>query len=1025
MRAYGLRSAWLSTWVFPGEIIPVRTSAVSAINPPRGLIDSLQDHVVDGLQDFGFIAAAMNSYSLDYIDDLYVQYVRDPSSVSETWRQYFEQFLLIGGSQPAASQIAAGQSTTRKSPASSAAPATQISNGQTAAASATAATNTVARSGIAATPPESSNSESTNSPTAEHAIWLSQIQDRVNNLVREYRVRGHLTAELDPLGFPRPESPNLSPEVYGLSPADLVRPFGMESDNGMGENLDAILTRLQNTYCRSIGAQFMHINRRSIRDWLQRRMETTENRLELSHEVQRRIYVRLADASIFEEFVRRKFVGAKTFSLEGAESLIPMLDLALEKAGQQNVKEVVMGMAHRGRLNVMANILKKRALNIFWSFDDPTPEMHRGGGDVRYHLGYSSDWKTASGDNIHISLCFNPSHLEFVNTVAQGRTRCKQDRHGDNARREAMTILIHGDAAFAGEGVVQETLNLSELEGYRTGGTLHIVINNQVGFTTEPEKGRSTTYATDIAKMLQIPIFHVNGEDPEAVAQVVSLAMDFRKEFHRDVVIDLYAFRRWGHNEGDEPRFTQPQMYTEIDRRDTVRTQYLNRLLELGKITSEEAEQIQLERTEKLESEFEASKHENFVPDTQTLAANWSDYFGGPEPETETDTTVPTEKLGKLIDSLTRLPDGFSSNKKLKRPMAQRREMAEGKRSLDWASAEAAAFASLLVDGHPIRMTGQDCERGTFSQRHAVLHDTKNGDEYTPLKNLASDQATLELYNSPLSEAGVLGFEYGYSLDNPDGLTIWEAQFGDFWNCAQVIVDQFIASAEDKWSRLSGLVMLLPHGFEGQGPEHCSARVERFLAMSAEHNIQVVQPTTPAQYFHVMRRQVIRKWRKPLVVLTPKSLLRHPKCISPLEIVAGGSFRKILPDRKVKLSDAKRLLLCTGKVYFDLLAARTEKKIDDVAIVRLEQLYPLGVDELRDAMADLKPGSELVWVQEEPTNMGAWPYLKLNFADEIADLFRLQRVSRAESASPSTGSLAAHKLEQQDLIEEAFGELPE
>ncbi|MGI9472153.1 MAG: 2-oxoglutarate dehydrogenase E1 component, partial [Rubripirellula sp.] len=858
----------------------------------------------------------MNSYSLDYIDDLYVQYLRDPSSVSETWRTYFEQFLVVNDSGTGRSSSSA-----------------RGANGRVDEATA-------------------------------QALWLSRIQDRVNNLVREYRVRGHLAADLDPLGFDRDDSPELNPDVYGLSEEDLSRPFdGSSIENVFGDTISAILTRLRNTYCRSIGAQFMHIDRRNIRDWLQRRMETTENRLELSHDVQRRIYARLADATIFEEFVRRKFVGAKTFSLEGAETLIPMLDLALEKACQHKVKEVVMGMAHRGRLNVMANILKKRAMNIFWSFDDPNPEMNRGGGDVRYHLGYSSDWKTASGDNLHISLCFNPSHLEFVNTVTQGRTRCKQYRRKDHRHQEVMTILIHGDAAFAGEGVVQETLNLSELKGYQTGGTLHIVINNQVGFTTEPKEGRSTTYATDIAKMLQIPIFHVNGEDPEAVAQVVSLAMDFRKEFQRDVVIDLYAFRRWGHNEGDEPRFTQPRMYSEIDRRASVREQYLARLLELGKISPEEAEEIQQERTEKLESEFEASKNEPFVPDTQTLSASWSEYFGGHEPHEKTDTGYDQEELAGLIDSLTRLPTDFSSNKKLKRPMALRREMAEGTHPLDWASAEAAAFASLLVDGHPIRMTGQDCQRGTFSQRHAVLHDTKNGDPYTPLANLSPDQATLELYNSPLSEAGVLGFEYGYSLDSPDGLVVWEAQFGDFWNCAQVIVDQFIASAEDKWNRLSGLVMLLPHGFEGQGPEHCSARVERFLAMAAEHNIQVCQPTTPAQYFHLLRRQVIRKWKKPLVVLTPKSLLRHPKVVSPLKIVAQEGFKKILPDRKVRLSTARRVIMCTGKVYYDLLEARDNREIKHVPIIRLEQLYPLSIEEIFANLEELPEGTEVVWAQ--------------------------------------------------------------
>ena len=700
-----------------------------------------------------------------------------------------------------------------------------------------------------------------------------------------------------------------------------------------------------------------------------------------------------------------------------------MLDLALEKAGQHKVKAVVMGMAHRGRLNVMANILKKRAMNIFWSFDDPDPELSRGGGDVRYHLGYSSDWKTASGDMIHISLCFNPSHLEFVNPVALGRTRCKQDLAGDTNREEVLTILVHGDAAFAGEGVVQETLNLSELEGYRTGGSLHIIINNQVGFTTEPRDGRSSTYATDVAKMLQIPIFHVNGEDPEAVAQVVSLAMDFRKEFHRDVVIDLYAYRRWGHNEGDEPRFTQPLMYAEIDRRPTVRERYLDGLVELGKIAPTEAEEITKDRTEKLESEFAASQNEKFVPDTQTLAANWSEYFGGHEPSESTDTTFDKKRLSKLVDKLTRLPRGFAAHKKLKRPMAQRREMATGERPFDWATAEAAAFATLLDQGHPIRITGQDCQRGTFSHRHAVLHNTKNGETFMPLAKLAKKGATIELHNSPLSEASVLGFEYGYSLDCPHGLVAWEAQFGDFWNCAQVIVDQFIASAEDKWNRLSGLVMLLPHGFEGQGPEHCSARIERFLAMSAEHNIQVVQPTTPAQYYHLLRRQVIRKWRKPLVCLTPKSLLRHPRVLSDLSDLADGGFQKIIPDTSVDLKNCRRVLMCTGKVYYELLESREQRGIDDVAIVRIEQLYPLSSSELFEALLGLPDGSEIGWVQDEPTNMGAWPYLKLIFGDEFAERFKLKRISRTESASPSTGSMATHKLEQTELIDEAFAEL--
>jgi len=940
----------------------------------------------------------MNTYSLDYIDDLFVQYVRDPQSVSDTWRIYFEQFLITNGSQFGDELNEVGAEA-RKAGAASA--ATHGSNGDGAVHAAGPAVS---------------------SELTDQMLWLAKMQDRIDQLVREYRVRGHLVAQLDPLGLVKSECPELSPTSYGLSDNDLNRPFDATSlSNVSGGTLHEILTKLRNTYCRSIGAQFMHIDNRNVRDWLQRRMETTENRLELSHDVQRRIYTRLADASIFEEFVRRKFVGAKTFSLEGAESLIPMLDLALEKAGQHQVKEVVMGMAHRGRLNVMANILKKRAVNIFWSFDDPNPDLSRGGGDVRYHLGYSSDWTTASGEKLHISLCFNPSHLEFVNTVALGRTRSKQDRLNDKSRTQVLTILIHGDAAFAGEGIVQETLNLSQLKGFNTGGTLHIVINNQVGFTTEPHEGRSTTYATDIAKMLQIPIFHVNGEDPEAVAQVVSMAMDFRKQFHRDVVIDLYAFRRWGHNEGDEPRFTQPRMYAEIDKRPSVRQNYLDRLLELGKMKQAEADEIQRVRTEKLESEFEASKHVPYDPDTQTLTGAWLPYFGGPEPtDLVVDTRLEAESMRFVLDKLTRLPDGFAAHKKLKRPMQLRRSMATGKIPLDWASAEAAALGSILLDQRPIRLVGQDVERGTFSQRHAVLHDENNGELYTPLNHLRDEQTLIELVNSPLSEAGVLGFEYGYSLDRPEGLVAWEAQFGDFWNVAQVIVDQFIASAEDKWNRLSGLVMLLPHGFEGQGPEHCSARLERFLLMSAEHNIQVCQPTTPAQYFHLLRRQVYSSWRKPLIVLTPKSLLRHPEVVSPMSEFTDGRFQKVLRDETIPAQQVQRTILCTGKVYYDLMETRAERKIDSVRIVRVEQYYPLTPEELLAGFDDAPDGTEVMWVQEEPLNMGAWSYLKLNFGDAITERFTFKKATRAESASPSTGSMATHKFEQRELMNAAF-----
>lgn len=931
----------------------------------------------------------MNSYSLDYIDDLYVQYIQNPASVSEGWRKYFEEFSL------------ASQSLLNPS-----------GNGALHLASDSGG---VAVAGDE--PPEHARF------VRDEALWLAEMQDRVDNLVREYRVRGHLMAKLDPLKRPRPENPQLAPEAYGLSEADMTRPFSCENLQFVnGRTLGDILTKLRNTYCRSIGAQFMHIDNRTIRDWLQRRMESCENRIELAHDVQVRIYSRLADAATFEEFMRKKFVGAKTFSLEGAESLIPLLDLALEKAGQHHVDGVVLAMAHRGRLNVLANILGKRAQSIFWSFDDPRPDMHRGAGDVRYHLGYSSDWSTSSGAKVHISLCFNPSHLEFVNTVAQGRCRAKQDRAGDERHSKFMTILIHGDAAFAGEGIVQETLNMSELPGYKTGGTLHVVLNNQVGFTTEPNEARSTTYATDVAKMLQIPIFHVNGEDPEAVAQVVSLAMDFRREFRRDVVIDMYCYRKFGHNEGDEPRFTQPLMYQAIDQRKSVRESYLKRLLKMDQITRQEADAIAEVRHNKLEREFELAQQEEFVEDLQTMGGNWQGCFGGPEPENNhPQTAIDLPRAQQLLSSLARYPENFNINKKLKRFQELRQEMALGQRGLDWASGESLAMASLLTDGYSLRLSGQDSERGTFSQRHAVLHDSETGAKYTPLRQVSPDQARLDIINSPLCEAGVLGFEYGYSLDCPNGLVIWEAQFGDFWNVAQVIVDQFITSAEDKWGRLSHLTMLLPHGFEGSGPEHCSARLERFLLLTAEDNIQVTQPSTPAQYFHLLRRQAIWRWSKPLVVLTPKSLLRSPAVVSPLDDFTSGSFQKILPDTRASQEGTQRVLLCSGKIYYELAEKRQQLHAEHIAIVRLEQYYPLSEGELLEALSPYAAGTDSVWVQEEPANMGAWSFLKVRFGDFLAEHnYKLRRLSRVESASPSTGSASAHKLEQDELIDEAF-----
>ena len=918
----------------------------------------------------------MNTTSLDYIDDLYLRFINDPTSVSETWRRYFEDFSL----------------------------------------------STQSESLVAEPVPSHAYGESSTTPDA---LWLARMQERVDQLVREYRVRGHLAAKIDPLGFARKTHPELDPSAYGLTPEDLQRPFAAPDIHyTTGRTLNDIIDKLRETYCRSIGAQFMHIDNRTIREWLQRRMEATENRLQLSRDVQTRIYTRLTDATLFEEFVRKKYTGSKTFSLEGSESLIPLLDLALEKAGEHGVRSIVMAMAHRGRLNVLANIMGKRAQSIFWSFDDPNPEMFRGGGDVKYHMGYSSDWTTRTGKKLHISLCFNPSHLEFVNPVALGRCRSKQDRDGDTQRTDNMTILIHGDAAFIGEGVVQETLNLSELQGYRTGGTLHVVINNQVGFTTEPDQGRSCTYATDIAKMLEIPIFHVNGEDPEAVAQVVAIAMDFRKQFEKDVVIDMYAYRKLGHNESDEPRFTQPLMYSAIDAKKGVRESYLDHLLSMNGMSRLEADAISEDRHQQLTREFELAKSQPFVHDLQSLTGIWEGYFGGTEPtDLNATTNIAPELATEVLEKTSNVPTGFHVNKKIARVLEDRREMAIGKTRLDWAAGEALAFGSLSIEGHPLRLSGQDVERGTFSHRHAVLHDVDNNAKYMGLGQLRADQARVEIVNSPLSEAAVLGFEYGYSLDCPEGLVMWEAQFGDFWNVAQCIVDQFIVSAEDKWNRLSRLVMLLPHGFEGQGPEHCSARLERLLLLTAEHNIIVAQPSTPAQYFHLLRRQVKSKWSKPLIVLTPKSLLRHPGCTSVLDDIQNGSFQKILPDDRPDNLSTRRILISSGKAYYDLFEERRKLNRTDVALVRIEQFYPMDPAQVVEALSKYPTGTPVYWYQDEPSNMGAWQFIKMRWGDDIMKSYPLSLISRPESASPATGSLRSHKLEERDLLTQAFAGL--
>ena len=923
----------------------------------------------------------INAGNLQFIEELFQLYLENPASVDKAWRNYFESISELEGTafqEPvwkAESLFHARRHDSKKT------------------------SDEFSREGVA------------------------ELQDRLDQLLRAYRTRGHEAANLDPLGRKPPRPPELNPESYGFKESDLHKKFSYElSETDSMMSLGQILEKLKNTYCRSIGVEYMHISDKSVRRWLQDRMERSENRLSLDKSKQLRILTRLTDAVVFEEFIHKKFIGAKSFSLEGSESLIPLLDMAIEEAGSQDIREIVIGMAHRGRLNVLANIMGKSPSQIFREFTDADPERFEGRGDVKYHLGFSNDWVTTDGKQVHLSLCFNPSHLEFVDPVVMGRVRAKQDRRSDEDRKEILGVIIHGDAAFIGEGVVQECLNLSNLNGYRTGGTLHIILNNQIGFTTDSEESRSSKYATDVAKMLQIPIFHVNGEDPEAVAQVIKLAMDFRNEFQMDLVIDMYGYRRLGHNESDEPAFTQPLLYKKIRQRKTVREGYLDNLMSHDDITRDEADQIQEARTKLLEEELSIARSSNYHLPEPKRGPVWADYFGGSELDaTEPPTGVDAKVLKEISGKLTTIPEGFTPHPKIKKLLDSRHQAVIDGEGIDWACAEALAMGSLALQGYQVRLSGQDSCRGTFSHRHARLHDYLTGKTYTPLENFSADQAKVQIHNSPLSEMAVLGFDYGYSLDTPNALVMWEAQFGDFVNVAQVIIDQFISSAEDKWQILSGLVLLLPHGFEGQGPEHSSARLERFLAQCAEDNIQVCQPSTPKQYFHLLRRQVERKWRKPLVVMTPKSLLRHPEAQCTLEDLSQDRFHRVLGEAEdISAEKVKRILLCSGKIYYDLIKKRKQLDRTDIAIVRVEQFYPFCDKSLAKALEGYDPKTPITWVQDEPENMGAWWFLRVHFGDQLLGSHPLSVTCRPPSASPATGSSNSHKREQEKLINEAF-----
>jgi 2-oxoglutarate dehydrogenase E1 component len=849
-------------------------------------------------------------------------------------------------------------------------------------------------------------------------------QSHVHYLIAAYRAIGHLQAHLDPLSGPPAPLPKLALGQFQLSDADLDTAFDVGTYLGGGQKkLRDVLDSLQGTYCGHVGVEYVHIQDQDCRLWLQERIESTKLQPAFTQPQKVRILRRVHKAELFEKFLHTKYVGQKRFSLEGGETIIAALDAVIDHCPDTGVEEIVMGMAHRGRLNVLCSVMRKSFDQLFEQFSENyIPDTVGGDGDVKYHLGYESVLTTTSGKKVEVRLAANPSHLEIVDPVVEGKVRARQRIRGDSEeRRKVLALLIHGDAALAGQGVVAETLNFSQLPGYRTGGTVHFVINNQIGFTTDPRDARSTRYCTDVAKMIEAPIFHVNGDDPEAVCMVSQLALDFRVRWKRDVFIDMYCFRRHGHNETDEPSFTQPMLYRTIAAHPLVSAIYTESLVGGGSISAGEGDAIKAEYSAALEENLAKAKEREAAKAAKR--AKPADPFKGSnaqfQPEyhhTPVETSVPAQEIERIVRGLTTVPESFRLNPKIKRILDARAQAHRDGGPVDWGFGEALAFGSLLVEGTPVRLSGQDCERGTFSHRHAVLADAETGEKYTPLKNLDPKQARFCVYNSLLSEAAVLGFDYGYSSDYPEMLCLWEAQFGDFANGAQVVIDQFIVSGESKWQRTCGIVLLLPHGYEGQGPEHSSARLERFLQAAAEDDIQVVNVTTPAQYFHLLRRQVKRDFRKPLIVMSPKSLLRHPAAASRIPEFTNGGFQEILEEANAPAT-ASRVILCSGKVYYDLCDYRDKKGVKDAAIVRVEQLYPLHADRLRE-IANRYPEARVVWCQEESQNMGAWSWI----CHQIADVFEKIPLyaGRDASASPAVGSLALHRRELAGLLEDAF-----
>ena len=960
----------------------------------------------------------LNGANATFVAEIYAKYLENPDSVDPSWRDFFATLHddvgelleeMRGASWAPRNTAVVGHGSNG-------------GNGHATAPAAAAQGAPLAGAPLAygaAADPQAA-------PDQIRQATLDSV--RALSLIRSYRVRGHLAASLDPLGLAKPEPhPELDPATYGFTDADLDRPIFINFMLGFeAATVRQILAELRNSYCRSIGTEYMHIQGPEEKAWIQERMEGAASRTELTVPGKKSILEALTRSEVFEQFLDKRYTGAKRFGLEGGETLIPALEQIARRGGQLGMRELVIGMAHRGRLNVLATFMDKPFRAMFSEFEgnSPNPGDVMGSGDVKYHLGTSSD-RTFDGNTVHLSLTPNPSHLEAVNTVVLGKVRAKQQLRSDSDRHQVVGILLHGDAAFAGQGLVAETLDLSQLRGYRTGGTLHVITNNQIGFTTSPTKARSSPYSSDVAKMIQAPIFHVNGDDAEASIQVARLATEYRYRFKADVVIDMWGYRRAGHNESDEPAFTQPLMYKKISEQPTTRTIYAKQLEDEGVIEAGDSDRMVEEFHAKLDVEFEAAK--SYRPNkADWLEGRWAD-IGLAEGEARRgDTAVEIELLKEVGHALSTPASGAVLNSKILRQLKTKGKMFETGTGLDWATGEALAFGTLLCESTPVRLSGEDVGRGTFSQRHAILYDQETEERHIPLNNIRYGQAPFECIDSPLSEFGVLGFEYGYSQAEPHALVLWEAQFGDFANGAQVIIDQFIAPGESKWLRMSGLVMLLPHGYEGQGPEHSSALLERYLQLCAEDNMQVCNITTPANYFHALRRQVRRNFRKPLVVMTPKSLLRHKLCISALnEFGPGTTFHRVLYDNKKLCEDdeVKRVVLCSGKVYYDLYEERAQQGIRDIFFLRLEQLYPFPRQALIEELGRF-PHAEIIWCQEEPQNMGAWTFIDRRLEEVQQEIgarqARPRYVGRAEAASPATGSLARHRKEQAALVEEAL-----